>query len=280
MKKHILIIIAVISLLSPNIRAQDNACGTVVSQAQVTLESGINLVSIKPNESVSQLNTELSVTVYVIKNETGVEGIDAAAINAAFDKLNTAFAPIKLKFRVCNTIFINNYQFNSINASQNAMDLTTQYNARNTINLYFASSLVDKEGNLVPGFTYMPADLMDFIFLDKDYIAGNEIIHQFGHFLGLYHTHETIFEAELVGDANCQTSGDRCCDTPADPIITGAIDNKCDYTGSVKDSKSNFYIPSTNNYMSLGNDVCRCVFTNDQLNRIIYTIQNQKKHLW
>jgi hypothetical protein len=126
----------------------------------------------------------------------------------------------------------------------------------------------------------MPADMMDVIFIDKDFIESNELIHQFGHFLGLYHTHENIFGAELVKDANCQLSGDRCCDTPADPLIEGAFDNKCDYTGNAKDSKDNFYVPSINNYMSLGNDVCRCAFTNDQLNRIIHTLQNQKKHLW
>lgn len=280
MKKFLILIIAGVAFFQISIKAQDGTCGTSVSSAQVTLESSINLLPLKANESTSLLNTELSVTVYIIKDDAGLDGIDAAAINTAFTKLNAAFSSIKLKFRICNTVSINNYQFNNLNAAQNERDLTIQYNSKNTINLYFASTLMDKEGNLVPGYSYMPADQIDAIFLDKDFITGNELIHQVGHFLGLYHTHETIFGAELVNDVNCQNTGDRCCDTPADPRIAGAFDNKCDYTGSAKDSKNNFYVPSINNYMSLGNDVCRCVFTNDQLNRVIYTLKNQKKHLW
>lgn len=280
MKNRLFLIIAVVVFIQIGTKAQDGACGTFVSSAQVTLENSINLLPVKSNESVPLLNTELSVTVYIIKDDAGLNGIDAAAINTAFTKLNAAFSSIKLKFRICNTVYINNYQFNNLNAAQNEKDLTIQYNSKNTINLYFASTLLDKEGNLVPGYTYMPADQVDAIFLDKDFIAGNEIIHQFGHYLGLYHTHEIIFGVELVKDANCQKTGDRCCDTPADPRIAGAFDNKCDYTGSAKDTQNNFYVPSINNYMSLGNDVCRCVFTIDQMNRVIYTLENQKKYLW
>ncbi len=279
MKKLLFLIITGIAFFLNGIKAQDGTCGTSVSAAQITLENGISLLPLKSYESLSQINTELSVTVYIIKDDAGLNGIDGAAINTAFTKLNAAFSSVKLKFRICNTFYINNYQFNSINV-QNEKDLTTQYISKNTINLYFASTLTDKEGNLVPGYTYMPADQADAIFIDKDFIAGNELIHQFGHFLGLYHTHEIIFGAALVYDANCMKTGDCCCDTPADPGITGVIDNKCDYTGSAKDSKNNFYVPSINNYMSLGNDACRCVFTNDQLNRVIYTLKNQKKYLW
>lgn len=58
------------------------------------------------------------------------------------------------------------------------------------------------------------------------------------------------------------------------------IDEKCDYTGSAKDVANGFYIPSTNNFMSVGNGNCRCIFTNDQYKRLIYSLQNHKKHLW
>lgn len=274
------IIITVIILFPFITKAQDGGCGTEVSQNQISLETGINLPAVKSHESIPLLNTELAVTVFIVKNDKGEDGISVAAINNAFDKLNTAFAAINLKFRICNTNYVNNYLFNNINVSQNEKDLTTQHFSQNTINLYFVSSLIDKSGTLAAGCTFMPADQKDVILFSKDYISGNELVHQFGHFLGLYHTNETSFGNELVFDANCHKTGDKCCDTPADPAIRGSVDNKCDYTGRAKDAKNNYYIPSTNNYMSLGNDACRCIFTKDQLTKVIYTLQNQKKYLW
>lgn len=278
MKNCLLIFIAL--LLTPAFAAgQGGSCGTQVSAAQITLENTINILPVKPSESLQHLNLELSVTVHIIKNDQGAAGITNEAIQSAFDRLNIAFQPIRLKFRICNTLYVENYQYNAIQSS-NVKNLTIQHFSKNTINLYFASDVIDVNGTAVAGYTLMPAELKDVIFLDKDYIAGNELIHQFGHFFNLYHTHEISFGKELVTDVNCNKTGDRCCDTPADPGIGGLIDNKCDYTGNLKDSKNQFYIPTTNNYMSVGNDACRCVFTNDQFNRIIYSVLNQKKHLW
>lgn len=278
MKNSLLIFIAL--LIVPALATgQGGGCGTLVSTAQVALENTINIPQVKPTESLQHLNLELSVTVYVIKNNEGAAGITTEAIQSAIDRLNLAFQPVRLKFRICNTLYVDNYQFNTINAS-NEKNLTIQHYSKNTINLYFASDILDKNGAAVSGYALMPAELKDAVFIDKDYIAGNELIHQFGHFFNLYHTHEIIFGKELVTDVNCSKTGDRCCDTPADPGIGGLIDNKCDYTGNFKDSKNKFYIPTTNNYMSLGNDACRCVFTNDQFNRMIYSVLNQKKHLW
>jgi hypothetical protein len=278
MKNCLLIVIALL-IIPAYVTGQSGSCGTQVSAAQIALENAINIPQVKPTESLQHLNLELSITVHIIKNDEGNTGITTEAIQSAIDRLNLAFQPVKLKFRICNTLYVDNYQFNTINTS-NEKNLTIQHYSKNTINLYFASDVLDGTGAAVAGYTIMPAELKDAVFLDKDFIAGNEMIHQFGHLFNLYHTHETIFGKELVTDVNCNKTGDRCCDTPADPGISGLIDNKCDYTGNLKDTKSSFYIPTTNNYMGLGNDVCRCVFTNDQFNRIIYSVLNQKQHLW
>lgn len=273
-------ILFLIMVLPFNLMGQEGLCGTQVNEAQVNLESLINLPSSKATEGLTYLNTTLSVTVYVIKNQEGQEGITSAAIQSAIDRLNNAFVPIKLNFRICNTIHVENYQFDKLSAIKNENDLFTQYSSPNTINLYIASELLDKTGIAVSGYTFMPVEGKDAIFMDKDFVATNDIVHQFGHFFNLYHTHETIFGKELVKGTNSKVAGDKCSDTPADPGITSLIDNKCDYTGTFQDADKQFYVPSTNNYMSLGNESCRCVFSHDQLNRVIYSVQNHKKHLW
>ncbi|NJO68895.1 MAG: hypothetical protein HC830_06060 [Bacteroidetes bacterium] len=246
----------------------------------MTLENTINIPAVKSYESLPQLDLELMVTVYVVKDETGTPGITNAAVVSALDRVNNAFSLIKVKFHICAFNYIDNYQFNIINGARNERDLLIQHYSTNTINLYFASGLIDKFGSEVNGYALMPSELKDAIFLRKDMVSSNEIIHQFGHFFNLYHTHETAFGNEVVKNVNCDKTGDRCCDTPADPVIAGFVDNNCEYTGAFKDNNNQFYIPSTQNFMSFGKDACRCTFTNDQYMRIIYTINNLKKNLW
>lgn len=263
-----------------SLNGQEGACGTQVTEAQIALENLINIGSSKPNESLAQLKVEKAITIYIVKDKEGNTGVTADAIQAAIDRVNATFAPIKLKIRICNTIVIDNYNFNIIKATENAGNLMSHFYNPKTINLFLVSELFDLQNSPVAGYTFMPADLKDAIFLDKDLIGSADIIHQFGHFFNLYHTHETSFGSELVTDVNCNKTGDRCCDTPADPNIGGSVDVNCNYSGDFKDSNKQFYVPSTSNYMSLSNGTCRCVFTNDQLNRIIYSVLNQKKNLW
>lgn len=259
---------------------QVEGCGTYVNQSQINYESSINIAASKANVSIPQVNSQLSVTVYIIKDDEGFDGITNADVQNAFSRLNEAFAKINLKFNICNTLYVDNYHFNSVSSQGNEKDLLMQYNAPNTINLYFASTLIDSLGFNVAGYTFMPSQKKDAVLLSKSSIKGTEIIHQFGHFFNLYHTHEIVFGKELVTDSNCKTKGDRCCDTPADPMLTGLVTTDCEYSGSSKDAQKKFYIPSVSNYMSYSKNSCRCDFTNDQYYRIINCLQNSKKHLW
>lgn len=276
--KNYLIVLIIILFPSSLLKGQ-TLCGTEVSQAQVSLESTLNITPAKANEGLSQLDTELSVTVMVVKDEKGSAGLTTASVYSAVDRLNAAFSPVKLKFRICAYKYVDNYQFDNLDVEENLSDLLIQNNCSNTINLYFVSKITDRNDSAVTGLTFMPADQKDAVILDKDMVQGNEIIHQFGHFFNLYHTSETIFGRELVEDPNCSKTGDGCCDTPADPGIKNYISADCEYTGTEKDTDK-FYVPTLTNYMSVGNESCRCCFTNDQYKRMVNAVQNQKKHLW
>jgi hypothetical protein len=280
MKRHLLIIGFILAACPLFLNGQAGKCGTRVSDAQVAVEKLISINSVKANESVPLLNVELLVNVYVVLDTLKNPGIAVATIDAALAKLNNAFSAIKLKFHRCNLTYVENYQFNVISTATSDSNLYVQNHIPNAINLYFVSGIYDGGSGSVAGYTFMPGDARDAIFLTKETADGNEIIHQFGHFLGLYHTHEIVFGKELVNDPNCKTNGDRCCDTPADPGISGMIDKDCEYTGSLQDANKQYYVPTTQNMMSLGNDACRCCFTNDQLNRVVYYVTNKKKHLW
>jgi hypothetical protein len=266
-------------------------CGTQVDAAQIALET-FTINEGTPAQSLPQVNRVLSITVYVVKDQTGVAGVDSASIYNAVSNLNQYFSPIALSFRICTAIrYVDNYNFNDLrhenssdaNYPLNAKDLYTLNFQKNTINLYFVSNLYDQNGSEVDGYTYMPGSTgKDYIFLSKTFIGGTTLTHQMGHFLGLYHTHENLaFGLEKVtrgAGANCTTAGDRCCDTEADPNLTGKINN-CVYVGLNKDTNNEFYSPSPKNLMSFSNDNCRCVFSRAQYLRMIYALEHFRTNL-
>jgi hypothetical protein len=263
-----------------NVWAQVPVCGTIVSGDQITLENGINIPSVNANESLPILDLEMAVTVYIIKNETGATTISISDVQSAIDRLNLSFSPIKLRFRICETKYVDNYLLDAIDMAGNINELLIQYYNPKTINLYFSTDIKDLYGTQLNGYAMMPAEKQEAVFLTKNQVSGNEVIHQFGHFFNLYHTHETVFGKEFVNGANCHTTGDHCCDTPADPVLIGSVSGACEYTGTAKDTNGQFYIPGVHNYMSFTNDACRCFFTNDQFMRIVNCVRNFKTDLW
>jgi Pregnancy-associated plasma protein-A len=78
--------------------------------------------------------------------------------------------------------------------------------------------------------------------------AGRSTSHEVGHCLGLLHTFQS--GNENISGNNCSTTGDRVCDTPADPYGRGACFSisGCTYTGTCVDGngQTNFSPPYSN----------------------------------
>jgi hypothetical protein len=263
-------------LLTPAARAQQFPCGTTVSQAQQDFETGLT-------DTVSQvveLNRTFHLAVFITEDNEGEINIDPAEITAAISELNAAFERIKVTFALHSLSYIDNYHFDEIHQEDNETDLITQNTVGNVINLYLVLHLYNEAGQEVCGYTYYPADSDDVILLNKSCLNGPFLIEQIGHFFNLYHTHETIFGIELVARTNCQTLGDRCCDTPADPDLTLKVSPDCQYTGKVKDSAGDYFITTTANYMSSSPLDCRCYFSDKQYRRMINCMLQVKDYLW
>lgn len=257
-----------------------DGCGTTPSPAQILLEKTFTITPISSTQRLPQINKDLSVVIYVVKDTNKNAGITQIDINGAFDKLNSYFAPISLKFHLCNLVYIDNYQFDDLTVDKNEKELTILNSTSNIINLYVVSNLNDRYQNRVKGFTYMPADDKNFIFITKLNLNTSEIGHQFGHFFNLYHTHEIAFGNELVNNSStCASTGDLCCDTEADPKLTGFVDSNCLYTGKFKDTNNQYFSPSVKNIMSFSNNDCRCFFSSTQYLRIIYAVEHFKNIL-
>jgi len=109
------------------------------------------------------------------------------------------------------------------------------------------------------------ASFFSYVFLTNTGFQSEEIfIHEIGHHLGLWHTHEDYFGVELVDGSNCQEAGDFICDTPADPKLSLFYEDlysTCAYENKETDPNGDIYKPDVTNYMSYAPLECLSSFT-------------------
>lgn len=271
------LVVLVLVLFSVRTTSQIYRCGTELSDDQRTFELGFK----DTVHTIYEMNRTLHVSLFIVRDKEGEASVDMSEFNAAFSGLNSAFGKIKLDFRVSSIKYIDNYHFNNLTKNENESDMVAQNYVASTINVYLVSHLYDGNDQEVCGYTYYPGEKKDIILLNKSCIAEEFLIEQFGHFLNLYHTHEKGFAEELVDGSNCTISGDLCCDTPADPDLTGKVTPDCQYASSVQDANGSYYVPSVFNYMSSGPVDCnKCFFSEEQYIRVINCALITKSHLW
>jgi PKD repeat protein len=91
---------------------------------------------------------------------------------------------------------------------------------------------------------------------------GRTLTHEVGHFLGLYHTfHDTN---DCDGESNCDSQGDRVCDTPATPLSSVCSAPACG-------------IQQVENYMDYTSETCRNMFTDGQKSRMRATLLSDRQ---
>lgn len=144
--------------------------------------------------------------------------------------------------------------------------------------------IVQEIGDGVAGYAYLPSSHgqdYDGIVCKAEWIGQNRVgtnvlMHEMGHYLGLYHT----FEGGCTND-DCLEDGDRVCDTPPDqstaPVPCSVGANTCD-----SDTDSGFTEDQSdmiNNYMDYGDWNCYNAFTQGQKDRMHYFLTNVRQSL-
>ena len=144
--------------------------------------------------------------------------------------------------------------------------------------------LVNDIPGAVAGYAYLPSAAgtnVDGIILEAAYFGSSNssdvvVIHEVGHYLGLYHTFE-----QGCNNADCITDGDKVCDTPPDNS-TAYTSCSVHVNSCSTDTQSGFSTDQsdlTEDYMDYGNWGCMTVFTQGQADRMNWFITNVRSSL-
>lgn len=150
-----------------------------------------------------------------------------------------------------------------------------RWNPYNYINIWLVQSI---PGDVV-GYSTLPeahGTEYEGIVMEAAYFGSTEVnnvvlIHEIGHYLGLYHT----FEGGCTNN-DCQLDGDKVCDTPPDQS-TSYIGCDASMNSCTTDVLSGFNTDQpdlTQDYMDYGNFNCMKVFTPGQSERMNWFVQN------
>jgi len=106
------------------------------------------------------------------------------------------------------------------------------------------------------------------------YVNTSVLSHEFGHCLGLYHTHsgrgcgDNANCSENVNESSCSICEDLVCDSPTDPCLSGNVDLNCQYIGP------SGFTPDVHNIMSYAPPACLNRLTTGQVQRMHTAILN------
>ncbi len=160
-------------------------------------------------------------------------------------------------------------------ASEESVKALSTWPRTSYLNIWVVTEIENNDGGSgIQGYAYFPFNspidgvvvLYNAIGTSgnlKSYTNMNRTMsHEVGHYLGLYHTfHDTdACDTEL----NCQTDGDRVCDTPETILNTTCSVPACSGTQQVE------------NYMDYTNQTCQNMFSEGQKLRMRTTLETQR----
>jgi hypothetical protein len=257
------------------------ACGTVVTPEQEAFVQRHLSEMSAFDGTLTRGIRDFPLKVHIIRKSDGSGGMGLFSLKAAIANLNNYYINANVRFVILDDIhYIDNdehYDFDT----EYEEDLCTEYDEPNVINIYFFNSIRTGMHTLC-GYAYFPEGQDRVLMTNACAMNGSTLPHEFGHYFMLYHTHgksNTGSTDELVDGSNCSIAGDKVCDTPPDPNLSGKVTDDCAYTGSVKDKNGVPFAPDTYNMMSYAPKNCRQKFTEGQYARINYTAVNHRSYL-
>ncbi len=274
--KNLITLLSLLIFSTITLTAQNTPCGLKVDPNAAKLMDGADsnfknrLSTFKMSDYKSQINgnNEISIVAHVIRKSNGTGGTTEAKILEGLGRVNSDYQDMNMEFMLCDVRYIDNDNYYStVYDFRDESIIARNNNVNNVINVYFVP-------NSTGSWAYYPFMSEDWMVMNNFQLEDRSTFsHEFGHYFGLYHTHDTPFCHEATNGSNCATCGDLICDTPADPNLYDKVNFNCMYIGD------NSYNPDVKNIMSYAPAQCKTRFSNQQKMRIVFTFLNQRNYL-
>lgn len=238
----------------------------------------------------------IPVTFHMVASSSGTGRVTEEAVLMQVANINASYADQEAIFYIDRFNYFDN---DAVYNTPGSAAATTQMRLRkdnNSVNVFIVNN-IESNG---PGTTlayYNPQE--DWLVSRKGEINGatSTLAHEMGHFFSLAHPffgwdcHPFTLDEytnpvnvnftlpcddfgggsiliELHDRSNCNTAGDRICDTPEDYNLGLFFQNDCDENTIIKDKNGEVIKPMTNNFMSYYRDCAMYVFSATQKNLI------------
>jgi PKD repeat protein len=271
--------------------ALSQECGTVVTPEAAALQRSLPAdfsKALNQRDGQTAILYNVPVTFHVVRRSDGTGGISDAQLNQTLIDLNLHYEQVG--FRFFRFLDGNEYYKHEIHSDSFFFNTNTL----EMINLLRSNSVVANTLNIwfndnVPfcGISSLPSSPVQGIVMNN-WCSGlpgesSTIAHEVGHYFFLYHTHETFFGTECPDGSNCVTAGDLLCSTPADPTLQNRVSDSCVYDSSKTPPPacgSQVYSPPLDNIMSYSNKACKDFFTQEQIDKQIWTLLNERAEMF
>ncbi|MFT5858037.1 MAG: PKD repeat protein [Flavobacteriaceae bacterium] len=279
------LILAILAGLFPILSfAQAQSCGTEIDETNLVRLTEYNQRwqdRLIESKAYGTTTFYVPVQIHILRNDAGAGGISEADCLRAFDRLNDYYINASVHFYQVESInYVDDDNYFDYDKSQ-MNDLDADHGVTDVMNIYIANT-VYSSGSAICGHAQFPGGL-DFVMQSTSCMKnGSTLAHEVGHYMGLYHTHETSFGDESADGSDCAVDGDLLCDTPADPRLNGSTNFSgagCNYYGTDTDENGDQYDPAVSNALSYASKECRVDFSEDQTERILWTLENERAYL-